>query len=173
MVYPGYYQITGNNFEMSNITLEQNEMAYARLVFVPKVPLSQIPQELFNFSFAQYEGNAQSPVGGYIVELDNTEGTMNQHQFKCVEAKENIEWKVQSNPASQDLFVAFELPVERQIEINVFDITGKLMDKQESRIYKKGIQSVNFNVSGWAKGVYLVQFQYNGFVESKKLIINK
>lgn len=173
MVYPGYYQIIGNEFEMSDIALEPNEIVYARLVFVPKVQLNEIPQELFNFSYAQYEGNAQNPVGGYLIEIDNTLGTLNQQQYKRLIAKEKIEWKVQPNPATQDLFVAFELPVERQIEIAIFDIAGKRMDKLEKRVYKKGIQSVNFNVSGWAKGVYIVQFQYNGFVESKKLVINR
>ncbi len=128
---------------------------------------------MFNFSYAQYEGNAQNPVGGYIIEIDNTLGTLNQQQYKRLVTKEKIEWKVQPNPATQDLFVAFDLPVERQIEIAIFDIAGKRMDKLENRVYKKGIQSVNFNVSGWAKGVYIVQFQYNGFVESKKLVINR
>jgi hypothetical protein len=173
MIYPGYYQMTGNEFEMSNIMLEPGELVSARLIFIPKISLDSLSQEKFNFSYSQYQGDTQTSVGGYVIELDNTQGTMNQQQYKRIINSEAATWKVYPNPANQTINVAFELPEEGCINFKIFDASGRLIEQVEDKEYKKGSQTVNFDVSNWAKGLYIIQFQHNGYNENKKLIINR
>jgi len=87
--------------------------------------------------------------------------------------KPTVDWQPQPNPAETGVEVVFNLKSKRFVEIEVYDILGhKLVSKERSR-YKKGKNSVYFDVHDWPTGMYFVKFNYDEYTDSKRLIIQR
>lgn len=70
------------------------------------------------------------------------------------------------NPA-KDLVIIDNLP-HGETEIIVFDITGKVMVSKLTNA-----ETTRMDTSNLPNGVYIVQFDHNGYITHKKLVVNK
>jgi len=72
------------------------------------------------------------------------------------------------NPAIDHFTIAFNSN-NKNVEVNIYDITGKLCNSSIVKITPKG----TINTREFKEGIYMVQIQAEGFIETRKLIITK
>lgn len=73
------------------------------------------------------------------------------------------------NPSSKFIHLSAEIPLNKNLDIEVNDLTGRLIEK-----FRMETKSKEIDVSGYKDGVYLFSIIYEGrVIESKRLIVNK
>jgi len=77
------------------------------------------------------------------------------------------------NPAMSTAVVSFSLPIEGQATISVYDVAGRQVDTVLSGELSPGAHSVNWNVSGFANGVYFVRLSSPAGIVSTQVMVLK
>jgi len=72
------------------------------------------------------------------------------------------------NPANDHLTIAFDGDI-RNAEVNIFDVTGKIIYSEIA----SSLSQLVVNTGDFAEGIYVVQIQAEGFIATKKLVIEK
>jgi hypothetical protein len=75
------------------------------------------------------------------------------------------------NPATDNVQVNFELAAETTVTINVYDVTGKLVNTISKGNQAQGRHFANINTSELAKGFYTVSVQTATGLSTAKLIV--
>lgn len=83
------------------------------------------------------------------------------------EAKEDS-FKLYPNPSKGIFKVHFSTILLEDIQISIFDATGKVIRKQ---IFEKGSQEFSIDLQKIARGMYMIRFNQNDSVYSKQIII--
>ncbi len=76
---------------------------------------------------------------------------------------------VYPNPASDRLNLEFLLERDSEIAIEIFDLSGRKVSESAHQ-FNKGNQQIQFNVNGYATGVYYVRIQAGEHVETIKWV---
>ncbi|MFC2113568.1 DUF3160 domain-containing protein, partial [Bacteroidota bacterium] len=75
------------------------------------------------------------------------------------------------NPAREELHLRFVLNRKSKIDVDVYDITGRMV----KHLYKGKLfpaeHDIPINVSGWTKGIYIVKFSTGDFSLSRRVLI--
>lgn len=80
---------------------------------------------------------------------------------------------VYPNPCNATTTISFDVPRVSQVELKVFDVTGRIAQNLASRVYDAGEYSILFNGSGLASGVYFVQMLSGEFARTQKIVLLK
>lgn len=73
------------------------------------------------------------------------------------------------NPFTENLNISFNSINNEKIEIRLYDITGKLILNKDYSI-STGNNSINVNTTDLSGGVYVINIQNSGVLQSFKLI---
>jgi len=76
-------------------------------------------------------------------------------------------------PFNNTTQISFRLPEAAKIELNVFDIQGRVVTQLENQLYSAGEWQVPFQAHGLSTGIYLIQIKSGNFVQTKKVILLK
>ena len=87
------------------------------------------------------------------------------------EYKNSIGFSFYPNPSNGKSFVGFKNTLKQNIELSIFDISGKLILK-ENRIFEEGEQSLEINTQDWSNGVYLLQMKTKEGLLSHRILKN-
>jgi len=78
------------------------------------------------------------------------------------------------NPATK---IRFSIPagneITRNIDLSVFDVTGRLVKQLTNEKLKPGVYEVDFNASGLPSGVYFYRMNAGSFSDTRKMILLK
>lgn len=77
------------------------------------------------------------------------------------------------NPFNPITTISYNLPKSSFVELDIFDISGKLVEKLVSENKKAGSFSVIWNASNRSSGIYFYRLTTNDFISSKKLVLLK
>ena len=77
------------------------------------------------------------------------------------------------NPFNPTTTISYELPEDVEVNLNIFDVNGRLVAKLVENKMQHGYQSVVWNGVDIASGVYFVRLETEAFTESQKLILLK
>jgi hypothetical protein len=77
---------------------------------------------------------------------------------------------ISRNPVVPNTSVRFELQNSAQVDIMVFDMSGRVVDQLLSDQLEAGSHSVNWNTDDLASGVYVVRFSAAGQVETLRAV---
>lgn len=77
------------------------------------------------------------------------------------------------NPFNPVVNIPYDLPEETQIQINIFDISGKKVQTLVNRKQSPGRYNINFNASHLASGMYIVRINCPNYCESRKMLLLK
>lgn len=75
------------------------------------------------------------------------------------------------SPASENVFVAFDLLEDKKIEITLHDILGKTVKTIEKQTLLNGNHTVTIPVNDLSKGIYFVKINVNGITKTEKIIV--
>lgn len=84
---------------------------------------------------------------------------------------ETFEFTLYPNPTSENTYLSFELSKEEDIEIKIFDISGKLLNSSKQQSVSKGQHTVELQTSAYAPGYYVCQLSIGGVNKTKKIIV--
>ena len=73
------------------------------------------------------------------------------------------------NPTDGNIIISINSKKQQDIRINIFDIRGKLIYNQHTRIVA-GNNSIQINISGISTGIYVIQSAYDGAIINRKLV---
>lgn len=74
------------------------------------------------------------------------------------------------NPITQ---IRFELPMESQVEIGVYTVTGRLITTLVNEVRPAGMHNVSFDASDLASGVYIYRIRAGDFTQTRKMTLVK
>jgi hypothetical protein len=77
------------------------------------------------------------------------------------------------NPFNPIVNIPYDLPEETQIQINVYNISGKKVQTLVNRNQSPGRYNIDFNVSHLASGVYIVRITCPNYCEAQKMLLLK
>lgn len=75
------------------------------------------------------------------------------------------------NPSVSDVVIKYGIPEESIVSLNLYDISGRLVNSIYSGIQEKGYYRFELKNTELTKGVYFIQFYANNFKQRRKLII--
>lgn len=77
------------------------------------------------------------------------------------------------NPFNPSTTISYDVPQASNIEIRVFDITGRLVKTLVNEFKNPGKYSITFEAANLASGVYLYQLKTNSFSAVKRMLLIK
>jgi len=77
------------------------------------------------------------------------------------------------NPFNPSTIIRFNLIKGSNVKIIIYDAAGREVAVAANRQFSEGINSVSFNASGLASGIYFYRIYADGFTDIKKMIILK
>lgn len=77
------------------------------------------------------------------------------------------------NPFNNTTSFNYSIPEAGFVEISIFDLNGKLVDKLFSGKQNSGSYKVNWNAQAYSSGVYLYQIKTNNLIKNKKCLLIK
>lgn len=83
--------------------------------------------------------------------------------------KSEFNWSVYPNPAKNNVTVSFENDKKQASELQLIDITGKVI---KTIVINSEINKVNISLENLSKGMYFISLRGNGISKTKKLILN-
>lgn len=74
------------------------------------------------------------------------------------------------NPATEYSQLSFVFPTPQNVEIRVYNLVGQVMETRSSK-FSEGVHTIEFNTASWSAGVYFVNFEYEGKMITRKLVV--
>ncbi|MBK6767059.1 MAG: S8 family serine peptidase [bacterium] len=77
------------------------------------------------------------------------------------------------NPFNPETVIQFEMNARAMVQLNVYDVQGRLVSELLSGVVEPGVHSVRFDGSALSSGVYFARMAANGTSHSSKMILLK
>jgi hypothetical protein len=77
------------------------------------------------------------------------------------------------NPFNPTTNITFALPTAGNVELKIYDITGKEVASLVNTYVNAGTHSVTFDAASYASGIYIYKITAGTFVDSKKMVLIK
>jgi hypothetical protein len=77
------------------------------------------------------------------------------------------------NPFNPSTLISYQLPGAGPVRLTVYDILGREVATLVDGTQQQGAHEARFDAGGLSSGVYLYRLQTNGFVQQKKMILQK
>jgi len=77
------------------------------------------------------------------------------------------------NPFNPQTKIRYELPKNSDVQIYIYDITGKLITKLISEYHRAGIYEVTFNAFNYSSGIYFYKLVTDKYTETRKMVLIK
>jgi hypothetical protein len=77
------------------------------------------------------------------------------------------------NPFNPSTTINFDLPVENQVQLQVYDLQGRLVQELSNSILKAGYHQFIWNADRYASGAYLIKLTAGDFITTQKITLIK
>jgi hypothetical protein len=77
------------------------------------------------------------------------------------------------NPFNPVTSIKYSLPQNQFVKINVYDVSGKLVNELVNGFKLAGEHNVNFNALSLPSGIYFYELQAGEFTDTKKMMLIK
>ena len=69
--------------------------------------------------------------------------------------------------------IQFDLPEDINVLLEVYDISGRLVDELNNRTMQAGYHSITWNATMYSSGIYFVKLHAGSFHHTQKLMLVK
>ncbi len=162
-----------------------NAASWSQAYGLPRIPtyamVQQTNQYLWGDNGPQFYENANYRkvyIGthgrGYwtsssLVGIDEEDG-----EEKIIESQEDLSnLKIYPNPMNETGFIEVELKEDAQVNIQIFDLSGKLVSNIENRNLRRGNNKIQFNAGDFRNGTYIASVQTADEVKVAKFVVMK
>ncbi|MBN1408474.1 MAG: glycoside hydrolase family 3 C-terminal domain-containing protein [Calditrichaceae bacterium] len=77
------------------------------------------------------------------------------------------------NPFNPETYFSYHIPIRSKVSITIFDATGRQVDKLVSKLQEAGRHEIKWNGSRFSSGIYMANFEAEGFQSVQKIILLK
>ena len=77
------------------------------------------------------------------------------------------------NPFNPITNINYELPIDGNIILSIYNIDGEKLETLESGIKSAGNYTVKWNAVNYSSGLYFVKMEANGYRQTEKLMLVK
>jgi hypothetical protein len=115
-----------------------------------------------------WSGNAATCISEVTVQPYNSAGANEDRNNQTENA--GIDLRLYPNPTAGDAILAFELPENQEYNLQVVDMTGRIVISQK----QDGVQGENNTLlesNNWPSGVYLIRIESDGLQAQKRLVV--
>jgi pectate lyase len=100
-------------------------------------------------------------------------GTTDVRRHESSNPEEPVLYQNYPNPFNPKTAVSFQLSAMSFVDLRVYDVLGREVATLVQESLQPGTYLWHWNASGLPSGVYFYRMQYNGFVDTKKMILTK
>lgn len=137
------------------LPVEQNENRIKLVAIVQKYNADKSKREIVNSEVAALDLTPEAPNG--ITEAANT----------------FVQTRIYPNPFTTQLNIEFELKESLNVDINITDITGRVVALPASGYYNNGSHTVSYTAQGLANGMYFVNILTGKNRFTQRVILNQ
>ena len=112
--------------------------------------------------------NTIADIGAFYFDQVCAEG-----KYQSMNPESCMLYPAYPNPFNRQTVISFELRAASQVELGVFDTTGREVQTLVDDRKTAGLHDVTFNASGLSSGIYFVRLQTGDGVKSQKLLLLK
>jgi hypothetical protein len=116
--------------------------------------------------------NGNSSTSGDNVKLMNMTLTQSLNGIEAY-SDTNLNLNVFPNPANEKVRVSYNLTERSIVSLKLFNLKGDLVKELLSETQNKGTYNMESQLTGVAKGMYMLRLSMNGKQSVKKLIVNR
>jgi endo-1,4-beta-xylanase len=118
------------------------------------------------------DGNERPALGWLREYVENYEPTAIEETVKEVlgEFRVHNNYPNPFNPSTQ---ITYDVPTAAHVSIDVFDITGRLVEKLVNNRKSPGSYTVTFNAANLSSGIYIYRFKAGSYTEFKRMVMIK
>lgn len=169
------WEINNQGFEIQRAKLEENSLSWEIIGFISGNGTVSEPR---NYSFIDSKLN----TGKYNYRLRQIDFNGNFEYFHCsniADVTRPTEFKISQNfpnPANPTAMIDFQLPHNSEVNISVYDLTGKLIAILTNGWLQAGYHSVKFDGSNLASGIYIYRMNVSkpfDYTLARKLVLIK
>jgi PKD repeat protein len=177
LLQPNLIRVLNSEFVLTNVQLDFDQLAFVRPIFKCINELDELDSMKYVFHLSQEDPQDQYASGGFSYELDNENGQLARHSklyktgnetTNIPELTESFDWIVMPNPAQNYLDVLLGDASHSSKELVIHNAIGQLVLRQT---LEKGQSRVRLDISGFAEGVYYINYLHDGIRESKMVVI--
>jgi len=77
------------------------------------------------------------------------------------------------NPFNPVTHIQFSLPEQAQVTLNIYDITGRLVEQLVNQNTPAGYHTVTWDASRYSSGIYIARMQAGYVVKTQKMVLMK
>jgi 2',3'-cyclic-nucleotide 2'-phosphodiesterase (5'-nucleotidase family) len=77
------------------------------------------------------------------------------------------------NPFNPSTLITYSLPQEAKVSLQIFDVSGRLVETLVNTVQPKGEYEVRFNAGSLSSGVYFYRLDAGGYVQTRKMTLVK
>jgi hypothetical protein len=133
---------------------------------------ANLGENYLNITVKDYSNNASSCTSVVTVLQFGSIQSEDENDLKPVVLTSNTDFTVFPNPTTGEATVAFELPAEQAFQLQVFDMSGRMVYDQNAAGLE-GENAIPVRLNGLAPGVYILDFQTEGLRKQKRLVIQQ
>ena len=112
--------------------------------------------------------SGKSVYGQYLVD-----GSLGHVRSRDLQPRETALQTAYPNPFNPTTVIRFELASQRQVELKVYDVTGRLVRTLVSGVMAAGEHTVRFDGINLASGVYFCHLKAGSFAQTRKMVLLK
>ncbi len=131
----------------------------------PQDPLYDIYPDIENY------GVIYAATLGRGIFRDETFLTVGTEEHHGNNITSQLDFQVYPNPASHSVNIEFKLVKSEAVQINVFNLQGKLILSLAPNTYTSGQQSLQLNIDALSRGTYVLQVVAGEKISATKLIV--
>ena len=81
--------------------------------------------------------------------------------------------RVYPNPITISATISFSLTQTQKVAVNIYDLTGKLVEALADEEMQQGSHQLEWNVSDVSTGIYIMKIEVDNYNEAMKLLVNR
>jgi hypothetical protein len=161
----GWVHGMDGNYIMYNDTTEIDSTIYTGILAPHEVSLAAYAGKTI------YIAIVHNSTDDYLISIDDITVTGNGSTFSVEEVTANGGFDVYPNPATENVTFTYDLAKSGTVSLEVYDMTGKMVDRAMAMNQLAGQHTRNYNVSNLASGVYMARLKTATGTKEMKLIV--
>jgi uncharacterized protein (TIGR02145 family) len=127
-------------------------------------------------NYSYIDKNVEPGKYCYRLKLVDFDGTIKYSKIVEVVVNAPVKYELSNaypNPVNPSTIIRYQIPINTQVTIKVFDVLGKEVATLVNEVKLAGSYEVTLNGNNLSSGTYFYQMQADKFIESKKFILIK
>jgi len=95
------------------------------------------------------------------------------HEEKTIKPEKISLYQNYPNPFNPTTTIRYSLPEASHVTLNIYDITGRLVEQLVNQHIPAGYHTVTWDASRYSSGIYFARMQAEDFMQAKKMVFMK